>query len=265
MRTTVATACPGCSTRLELELELGHGRHTVRSLCPRCGRKLELVLELNPVRARRAQTPAKRPRGATVKPAPSHATRPPVVQVPPAARLPPLTPENLLVVAQDPTLPRFGSNKVFLGPLLAHFGTTPQREAAKLAEWHRVSRIVLSRADLVQGMPPELVRSSEFSPPAFPSITYHFLFLDPAGNELRERVLAAALQIAPRKNRVRLSQLRRLLGDVPRATLDRELLALQDAGKLVLMRLDNNAEITADDRAAELSIAGAPRHILYVE
>ena len=62
--------------------------------------------------------------------------------------------------------------------------------------------------------------------------------------------------------RVRLSIVRHLLPGVPRQLLDAVLLKMQQASALVLFRLDNQREITDEDREAALLIAGEPRHVL---
>lgn len=84
---------------------------------------------------------------------------------------------------------------------------------------------------------------------------------------LTERVEAACLSLTggQRKRRVRLSALRDVLHDVPRAALDRTLLELQDAGRAVLYRDDNSAALTEADHAAALIVGDAPRHIVYLE
>ena len=53
-----------------------------------------------------------------------------------------------------------------------------------------------------------------------------------------------------------------LLPRVPRQRLDVVLLKMQQASALVLFRLDNQREITEEDREAALFIAGEPRHVL---
>jgi hypothetical protein len=40
---------------------------------------------------------------------------------------------------------------------------------------------------------------------------------------------------------------------------------MQRSGRIVLYKLDNPAEISAEDEAAALFIAGEPRHIVYLE
>jgi hypothetical protein len=64
--------------------------------------------------------------------------------------------------------------------------------------------------------------------------------------------------------RVRLSELRRRLGDVAKEALDAALLKMQRASKLVLFRFDNQREITDADREAALFVGGEPRHLLHM-
>jgi hypothetical protein len=64
--------------------------------------------------------------------------------------------------------------------------------------------------------------------------------------------------------RVRLSELRRHLGDVPKESLDAALLKMQQASRLVLFRLDNQREITDADREAALLVGGEPRHVVHM-
>lgn len=84
---------------------------------------------------------------------------------------------------------------------------------------------------------------------------------------VRERIREAIFAIGggSTHQRVRLSDLRASLEDVPRERLDRELLAMQAGHRLVLYRLDNPAELTAADRQAELFVGGHPRHLVYLE
>lgn len=83
---------------------------------------------------------------------------------------------------------------------------------------------------------------------------------------LEARVRQACLDLAHGnvKERVRLKDLRRKVR-ASRAVMDQALTAMQNSGKLVLMRLDNPAELTREDAAAALSIAGNPRHLVYLE
>lgn len=65
--------------------------------------------------------------------------------------------------------------------------------------------------------------------------------------------------------RVRLSDLREKLPDVPRRELDETLLKMQRGGDVVLYTLDNPREITDKDSRAAIKIGGEPRHIMYME
>lgn len=87
-----------------------------------------------------------------------------------------------------------------------------------------------------------------------------------AGTALHGRIRAAYLVVTGGQLNVRalLKDLRPHLADVPRATLDAALIALQREGRAVLHRLDNGAALTAADRDAALTIAGEPRHILWI-
>lgn len=79
--------------------------------------------------------------------------------------------------AQLPASARFHDN-VFLAPLLARFGTTPQAARDTLARLHRLDEITLSRADLVDAMNPALVKSSTITAPGS---SYEWHFLSPHG------------------------------------------------------------------------------------
>lgn len=85
--------------------------------------------------------------------------------------------------------------------------------------------------------------------------------------ELGARIRSTCLELGhgAAKKRVRLRELRDHLPDVPRARLDGELVRLQDAGALVLYRIDDPTDIAAEDERAALHVAGAPHHILYLE
>jgi hypothetical protein len=87
----------------------------------------------------------------------------------------------------------------------------------------------------------------------------------PAASKLEHRIEAIGFELGGNQwqQRVRLSLLRAKLGDVPRATLDRTLLEMQRADRLVLYRLDNPREVNRADEAAALDIAGHPRHLAY--
>jgi hypothetical protein len=83
----------------------------------------------------------------------------------------------------------------------------------------------------------------------------------------RDLVLAKVVELAggKRAERVHLADLRDALPELERATVDRELLALQTDGTLVLYRNDNTASLKPRDRAAELLIAGHPRHLVLLD
>ncbi|HKU39281.1 MAG TPA: hypothetical protein VJR89_14065 [Polyangiales bacterium] len=85
--------------------------------------------------------------------------------------------------------------------------------------------------------------------------------------DLPSRIRATCLDIAhgSTRTRVRLRELRARLPDVPKDKLDRELVELQNAGSLVLYRIDDPTDIQPEDERAALHVAGAPRHILYLE
>ncbi len=81
-----------------------------------------------------------------------------------------------------------------------------------------------------------------------------------------EEVRAACLSLGggTTGKRIRLAALR---DKVParRESLDSLLQAMQQAGQLVLFKLDNPAEITPEDEQAALVISGYPRHLVYLE
>jgi hypothetical protein len=74
--------------------------------------------------------------------------------------------------AKLPKSARFGSG-VFLGPLLARFGTTPQAVSRDLIRLHQDDQITLSRADLVEAMDPAMVKASEIQGPG--GVRFHLL------------------------------------------------------------------------------------------
>jgi len=67
-----------------------------------------------------------------------------------------------------------------------------------------------------------------------------------------------------KRRRIRLADLRRKV-PVPHEVLNDTLIAMQNAGQIVLYKLDNTAEISADDEQAALYVADQPRHIVYLE
>ena len=65
--------------------------------------------------------------------------------------------------------------------------------------------------------------------------------------------------------RVRLSELRQYLGDLPRTEIDEKLGEMELAGKLSLMPLDDPQEIHPEDEKAAIDLGGPKRHILYMK
>lgn len=64
--------------------------------------------------------------------------------------------------------------------------------------------------------------------------------------------------------RVRLTDMRKLLSNVPRKVLDENLLKMQEDDKLVLYQLDDPLEIGHEDEDAAIDISGFKRHIIYM-
>ncbi len=65
--------------------------------------------------------------------------------------------------------------------------------------------------------------------------------------------------------RVLLSKLRQHLTDFPREVVDKTLIAMQLARKLVLMSLNDPQEIQPADEQAAISVGGEKRHIVYLK
>ena len=84
---------------------------------------------------------------------------------------------------------------------------------------------------------------------------------------LRDRIRAAYLKATGGRFNMRalLRDIRASLPDVERGTLDEVLQIMQREDDAVLYPLDNRVEITDADRAAAISFAGEPRHILWIE
>ena len=84
------------------------------------------------------------------------------------------------------------------------------------------------------------------------------------GSPLRERIRSAYLETTGGRfnTRALLKDIRARLVDVDRTKLDEALQIMQRQDDAVLYPLDNRAEITEADRAAAISFAGEPRHIL---
>jgi hypothetical protein len=83
--------------------------------------------------------------------------------------------------------------------------------------------------------------------------------------ELRVREAYLALSGGEFDRRVRLSQLRQTLNDIPRSEMDQILLRLGRNGKLVLMRFDDPQEIGSEDEQAALTSGGQKNHIIYMK
>lgn len=83
---------------------------------------------------------------------------------------------------------------------------------------------------------------------------------------LRDRIRAAYLDATGGRfhTRVLLKDIRARLADVERGELDKALEIMERQDDAVLYPLDNHAEITDADRAAAISFAGKPRHILWI-
>ena len=133
----------------------------------------------------------------------------------------------------------------------------------------------LALADVVRGekldAPLEPAAAAEVPPAEAP--TQAEPHAGPASSEVpdptrfRTRIEGAirALAGGAARKRVRLSALRQSLGDIPRQELDALLLEMQQSERLVLYRHDNPVELSAADHQAALSIAGNPRHLVYLE
>lgn len=83
---------------------------------------------------------------------------------------------------------------------------------------------------------------------------------------LRERIRNAYLDVTGGNfnRRALLSNLRRRLPDIDRATLDEVLKRMQHENEASLMRLDNPIDIAETDREAAIQIGSEPRHILWI-
>jgi hypothetical protein len=83
---------------------------------------------------------------------------------------------------------------------------------------------------------------------------------------LRDRIRAAYLEATGGRfnTRALLKDIRARLADVERGALDEALKTMQREDDALLYPLDNHAEITDADRAAAISFADEPRHILWI-
>jgi len=111
---------------------------------------------------------------------------------------------------------------------------------------------------------PQRVAAAPTSPPA-PIVR------PPSANgdfgAMRTRIRTAYLDLTGGRvnTRALLSELRRKLEDIERATLDEALKRMQREGEASLYQLDNRIEITDADRAAAIYFGSEPRHILWIE
>ena len=94
----------------------------------------------------------------------------------------------------------------------------------------------------------------------------HLPIETPSGS-LQDRIRAAYLDATGGRLNARalLKDIRAKLEDIDRSTLDEALKLMQRERQAVLYPLDNRVEITEADRAAAISFAGEPRHILWIE
>lgn len=81
-----------------------------------------------------------------------------------------------------------------------------------------------------------------------------------------EQIRAACLSLTGGQTgkRIRLADLRNKV-PASREVLDNLLQSMQQAGRVVLYKMDNPAEVTPEDEQAALLIAGNPRHLVYLE
>lgn len=88
-----------------------------------------------------------------------------------------------------------------------------------------------------------------------------------ASENLAKEIRKAYLEVSGgRYNvRVRLSELRQHLDNLPRAEIDKTLGEMELAGQLSLMTLDDPQEIRSEDEKAAIDLGGPKRHILYMK
>jgi hypothetical protein len=84
--------------------------------------------------------------------------------------------------------------------------------------------------------------------------------------DLRERIRTAYLAVTGGmfNKRALLSEVRKHLPNVDRATLDNALELMQRDGDATLMQLDNRPDITPADEEAAIRIGQEARHILWI-
>lgn len=91
---------------------------------------------------------------------------------------------------------------------------------------------------------------------------------DCADEQIESRIAQAYAELANFRStaRVRLANLRQRLSDLPDERVNAALQRMTRDGRVVLNRLDNPLEITAEDEAAKLVTGlGDPRHIMHME
>ena len=91
----------------------------------------------------------------------------------------------------------------------------------------------------------------------------------PPDIDLADRIRAAYFQASDggSNRRVRLTDLRPFLSDLPKVLVDAQLLRMHREGRygLVLWSLDDPWDTSPEDQEAAVDIAGVKRHILYME
>lgn len=85
--------------------------------------------------------------------------------------------------------------------------------------------------------------------------------------ELEKRIVDAYSLISGGiwNTRVRLADLRNVLKDFSRETVDQVIDRMEREGKLILFTLENPREIRPEDETAALVISGIKRHVVYME
>jgi hypothetical protein len=125
-------------------------------------------------------------------------------------------------------------------------------------------KLLLNRLDAYMkatGTPLSAIMSPQLTPGPSPAPEP-----EPAG-DLTDAIRQAYLGLAGGRwnTRVRIADLRGALPDVARGTLDEELRRLQQNGALVLYSIDDPRDIGPQDQAAAVDVAGAQRHLVYME
>lgn len=86
-----------------------------------------------------------------------------------------------------------------------------------------------------------------------------------APQDLTSQIRAAYFSLAPRRAAyVSLTDLRPLLADIDRKTLDAEILRLHVAEDANLIPEENRRVITPEDRVAAIIVGGEPRHLISI-